>query len=192
MNDSGSARSRSQRASRGPNRQLFAGVVPFSFAPDGTLVLLLGREEFGSERGKWSGFAGRPEPYDASRLVTAAREAAEESCGILGTPTELEALLSSFAIEVPVRTGTHFLLPIPFSEFIRVSFDGVRAIVRAATRAEYAPSLEKNAVGWFSREFIRTHRDYLRVGMREDIDSLFEAAAGPHADRLRTHITTST
>ena len=155
---------------------LFVGVVPFSFAQDGTALLLLGREEFGREAGKWSGFAGRPEAVDASIEEAAAREAAEESCGLLGTREELKELLEHVALPVHVRSGVHFLLPIPYSEFIRVSFNGVRTLLRAATSTTYAPSLEKNAVAWFSRDFIQAHPECLRAGMRADIDILFRVA----------------
>ena len=171
-----SARYRHTWPARGRS-PLFVGVVPFSFAPDGAVLLLLGREEFGRESGKWSGFAGRPEAGDVSIEAAAAREAVEESCGLLGTCEELEELLTSVALPVHVHTGVHFLLPIPYSEFIRVSFNGARALLRAATSAAYAPSLEKNAVAWFSHALIRANPHCLRAGMRADIDDLFSVAA---------------
>jgi 8-oxo-dGTP pyrophosphatase MutT (NUDIX family) len=79
-----------------------AGIIPVSerLNEEGDLetIFLLGKEQHevgwrGSDL--WNDFGGRSEVQDLSPEETAAREAYEESMGLLGTPTEIKDLLQT-------------------------------------------------------------------------------------------------
>jgi len=77
-----------------------AGVLPVAFTHSRktgrlTAKFLFSRERVGSKSrasGQWSDFGGRPEAEELP-IETAAREASEESMGILGTPMEILEML---------------------------------------------------------------------------------------------------
>jgi len=140
----------------------FAGVVPYGSDARGNTFILLGRERFGREAGTWSAFTGRSEPWDScgnagtgggttwDPVRTAAREAHEESCGILGPQDRLETLLRT-SERLEHSTGVHFFLPFQFSRYAPLSFAGARAAIAATrgtatTRCVY---LEKDEIAWF-------------------------------------------
>ena len=168
---------------RGEGSVAFAGVVPFAVY-NGALHFLLAREAFGPHRGQWSGFAGGPEPTDgADVLDTAAREASEESGGLLGTAEDLAGFLRRRGHRVDVAGGTHFLLPFPYSAFFPVQFRGVRAQMTAivSSRDGYHPCVEKDAVRWMSDAELRgvhTATDVrFRAGFAADLPALLAAAS---------------
>ena len=158
----------------------FAGIVPFGVDRYGTPHVLLAREQFGSEAGRWSCFAGRPERADDALLATAAREGHEESSGLLGTPEELERLLSAHAQRVTAPSGVHFVFPIQYSAFLPRMFQGVQAAIRAArglaAPASYHPTLEKNAIEWVALDTLETSSGGgsfpLRRGFAADVPAL--------------------
>lgn len=149
---------------------LYAGVIPFAKRlEDGAVVVLLGREAFGKDRGTWSGFGGGAEqgehgqPHD-----TAAREAFEESMGLLGTRLSIWRQLGELAPSHVVskefdmrgsrrRASTHhFLLNIPYWEDFPRAFAGTRdaMMLHKGFRGSTVPRdsghcLEKDAVAWF-------------------------------------------
>ena len=154
----------------------FAGVVPYAYDSQGLLYLLLGRERWGREEGLWSGFAGRVESREeGAPLLTAAREAFEESSGILGSEAELLAMLPARASLLPVRNGVHYLLPFQFNRFLPSMFAGVQAAIRACVAAAAPPPaaahfLEKSAVAWVLTTELRPSD--LRAGFRDDISRI--------------------
>ena len=139
---------------------LFAGVLPYGRDGEGRVHVLLGREAHGRDAGKWSAFAGRPEARldAASPLLTAAREAHEESCGLLGSRRALEELLQHRRVtRIDSATGVHYLLPMQYSLFLPLAFAGVReAMVTVANGQNFPRSdvrarfFEKDAVRWFT------------------------------------------
>ena len=154
-------------------RVCFHGVVPFGVDAHGGLFLLLGKEHYGQDAGKWSAFAGRPERTDADPIVTAAREAHEESAGVLGDPWSLAEEIRRRGVVVVCGRGTHYALQIPCSAFVPASFRGARFALETALGrgCPYAPTLEKRDVDWF---YVGSDgalgRDVcLRRGFREDL-----------------------
>lgn len=132
------------------------------------LKFLLGREhpEIGWEdSNKWSDFGGRPHPMD-NLLDNAAREAWEESMGLLGSMEEIrEAVKKSGKIvriyAAPnVQTGVVFLMPIPYQPdlphlFARVYDYFKRCTVKSERGFDYIPSClegfyEKTEIQWFT------------------------------------------
>ena len=171
-----------------PNR--FAGVVPFAVDDTGQCVLLLAREAFGRDKGRWSGFAGRPEPGESasSPEATAAREASEESCGLLGTPAALERLLPAYGRRVDTPSGgVHFLLPFPYFPFAPYAFQGMRALLEAASGGggggAKVPCLEKDCVEWVPARD-RCGGRPLRAGFARDLPLLLSEIE-THQQRMR-------
>ena len=131
----------------------FGGVLPYAHDAAGGVHLLLGREHWGREAGAWSGFAGKCEACDRGDPVrTAAREAFEEACGLLGSVEDLMAILPARATPFAAPNGTHYLLPFQLNGFLPVQFAGAQAAVRAAAASPAAAGrfLEKDAVAWFA------------------------------------------
>ena len=151
----------------------FAGVLPYAYDSQGTLYVLLGRERWGREAGLWSGFAGRVEPREhGAPLLTAAREAFEESSGILGTEEDLIAILPRRASLLTVGNGIHYLLPFQLNRFLPTTFAGVQAAIRACAGPSPTAShfLEKDAIAWIPTAELQSQE--LRTGFREDIATI--------------------
>jgi hypothetical protein len=163
----------------------FAGVMPYAYNHRDELFLLLSREAFGRERGSWSGFAGGVLPKDGGDIVAAAaREAYEESSGLLGSPAILYRLLLTAGRRLDVSSGVHFLLPIQYNTYLPFMFQGVQHALRGAlfpvqtppgAPLQYSPMLEKDSVRWFSAEDLlsKSHTDVnFRHGFKKDIQTI--------------------
>ena len=158
--------------------QRFAGILPFGYDTAGQVHVLLAREAFGRDAGLWSGFAGKPEAKDGGDpLATASREGFEESCGLLGTQSDLMVtILPKHASPVALSSGQHYLLPLQFNSYLPFMFKGVQsALVASRTGTDYSPFLEKTAIRWFSVQELSTRSEVLRPGFREDIPALLGA-----------------
>ena len=156
----------------------FAGVLPYAHDAAGEVHLLLGREHWGKEAGAWSGFAGKCEACDGGdALRTAAREAFEESCGMLGSLEDLCNILAARAGVFRAATGTHYLLPFQLNAYLPVMFQGVQAAIRTAAGGAANRFLEKDAVAWYSLAGLRNGECgiLLRGGFRADLDDLARA-----------------
>jgi len=132
----------------------------------------------GREQGSWSGFAGKPEDVDGGCvLTTAAREAHEESSGVLGDQAALRDLLRRCGTRVDTETGTHFLLELDMSSQLPEAFQGAQAAIRASmpARVAYSPFLEKSCVRWFAMADLDCGRWRLRSGFRADLAALVAA-----------------
>ena len=123
-------------------KKYFSGVLPYAI-DNGIPYLLLGRESRGSDKGKWSGFAGRYDRIGESAIQLACREAFEESLGVLGTPDSICAALLRTGTRIEVSRGTHFLMPIAFDVSLPSVFQRLRA--RASSPS---PSTEKDMLAW--------------------------------------------
>jgi hypothetical protein len=138
----------------------FGGVLPYAHDAAGGVHILLGRERWGREAGAWSGFAGKCEACDRGDPVrTAAREAFEEACGLLGSVEDLLTILPARATRFAAPNGTHYLLPFQLNGFLPVQFAGAQAAVRAAAGSSRAAGrfLEKDAVAWFALADLQTN-----------------------------------
>ena len=164
-------------------RRLFAGVVPYGFDATNKLYLLLGREAGGRDAGCWSAFAGSPEfgQDEGDEVRTAAREAHEESLGVLGSMDTLHFLLQSKA-RVDTPTGTHFLLQLPYNSYMSITFDGVReALGRAAAgRTHMRTFFEKDRMFWFAAaDCVVPGLVRLRSGFGEDLPRIIACIGTP-------------
>lgn len=128
-----------------PPRQT-AGVLPYTVTPNGTVMLLLGRE--GDD---WSGFSGG---IDSSEDVRegAAREAYEESAGILGREIDIRNAISTseqFTVEYSARLITHyFLMEVPPITILPRIFQGVISMIRDANCRDEERFTEKVQLAW--------------------------------------------
>ena len=71
---------------------MYVGVLPYTYDINNNLLFLLGRERYvegWKDSHLWSGFGGKLEKKDISIIEGAAREAYEESMGILGTVEQI-------------------------------------------------------------------------------------------------------
>ena len=167
----------------------FAGVLPYAYDRENTLYLLLSREAYGRERGSWSGFAGGMLAKDGGDTVAAAaREAYEESSGLLGAPAVLRRLLTSAGHCCTVCAGVHYLLPIQYNQFLPYMFEGVRHALQAALfpggactdgSVQYSPMLEKDELRWFSEHDLVLNADgarefAFRRGFAKDIPGVLK------------------
>ena len=176
-------------AGRMKPRVAFAGIVPYGVDHAGRPHLLLAREQYGAEAGRWSCFAGRPETTDADGvLATAAREGHEESSGLLGTREDLEKLLSVHGTRVDAPHGVHYVFPIQYSAYLPRMFQGVQAAIRAARGSgadPYHATLEKNALQWVELGALQSAQLQLRRGFAADLPELQRCIAalvsGPRA-----------
>lgn len=173
----------------------FCGVVPYALAPDtGRVLVLLGRERFGGDRGRWSAFGGgvdvkRGEGADTAAI--AARECFEETMGILGDLDMLRAALGNpgvYRLEVPA--GVHYLLPCAYMPDLPQAFLDLRERTREALRDRHAyhPSLEKDMVAWVPLEAITDRKDptyHFRFSFSLDAGAIAGAIAASVSGRGR-------
>jgi hypothetical protein len=170
-----------------------AGVVPFALHPDtGAVWLLIGREAFGRDRGTWSAFAGgKPHRHRSTfrsdahaerhDVFHAAREAFEESAGVLGGLDALQAHITASGRRVHAGCAI-FVVPIHWQPGLPAVFLGVRQAVAAsvadATGERYSPFLEKDALEWVPLEAIPPHLP-LRRSFAEDLPRVRDAVYKP-------------
>lgn len=128
----------------------FAGVIPYAFDRLGNVMVLLSREAFGGEAGRWSGFAGRYDRENETTLDLATRECFEESMGLFGSPGYIKDMLQTRGRRVEVTFGTHYLLPVPYNPELPEMFQGVRQMYADVVRnpRAYTPFIEKDALLW--------------------------------------------
>lgn len=63
-----------------------ASVLPYTIDQSGTTQALLAREAGGGDEGTYDAFGGRKDPNETHPVETAAREYAEETIGLVGSP----------------------------------------------------------------------------------------------------------
>lgn len=124
----------------------YAGVLPWARVPDtGEIVVLLGQERFEPgwrDGGRWSDFGGGTEPaVDRDRIEAAAREAYEETMGMLGSRAEIEAALRAAAEAGRLgearspKGASVFLWEVPYDATLPRQFARVRAYALEAATA---------------------------------------------------------
>ncbi|BCU03093.1 hypothetical protein [Pandoravirus japonicus] len=139
----------------------YAGVLPWARRPrsgrgrggDGPsgrdVVVLLGQERYEPgwrDSGRWSDFGGGVErAADRDEVAAAAREAYEETMGMLGSRDEIEAALRSAAaagrlVEARSPKGAVvFLWEVPYDAALPTQFARVYAYAREAAAAATGP-----------------------------------------------------
>ena len=129
------------------NRLRYAGVLPYSYDRKGKLVFLLGKEK----NGTWSDWGGAVE-YGESGLNAAAREAYEESMGMLGSRSHIRQSISYLhRISLPSSArAAMYLMHIPLDPLLETRFDAVWNYVKACDERSSCPKgwLEKSAAAW--------------------------------------------
>jgi 8-oxo-dGTP pyrophosphatase MutT (NUDIX family) len=147
----------------------YAGIVPFAIE-NGTPALLLGREHFGRDAGKWAAFGGGVNRGEAI-MDAAVREGHEETCGLYG---DAEALRAQIAIQVALGYSTHYMVPVPYDPDVNTRFQALRGEFLPTTPGGYSPFLEKDEVTWVRRGGLR--RLPLRRQFMDDVCALLDAA----------------
>lgn len=129
-----------------------------AFDRHGECFVLLGREAYGFSKGKWSTFGGGLQTSTEPLDVAAAREAHEESGGLLGTAAHLHAAIIRDARRLDVPSGAHFILPIQHVHQLPDMFAGARACL-SSVKHGYSPFLEKDALTWVPLATLPTFAD---------------------------------
>lgn len=145
----------------------YAGVLPYAVHPgDGRVYFLLGREQYirgwnASE--SYSDFGGGREPGETTR-DTAAREAYEESMGILGTTEQIRKRVERYRhqrIVLPDGAGAVYLVPYRyfdttdhFARIVRYLKPCMTATCKGELKLPSCPSghLEKTEIRWVSAD----------------------------------------
>lgn len=151
-------------------------------ATDG-VVVLLGQEAFGRDAGKWSAFGGHIECGETVDVLrAAAREGAEESLGILGTPERVYDRLSTQRV-VQVRgqhNAVHFLLWVAYAADVAAVFQNLRCRLQhlLPSATTYSPWLEKANLCWVPLTSFdnASHALPLRDGFSADVPRIAHAA----------------
>ncbi|AVK75568.1 hypothetical protein pqer_cds_1146 [Pandoravirus quercus] len=136
----------------------YAGVLPWARRPqagdddggDDSVVVLLGQERYEPgwrDGGRWSDFGGGVEPrVDRDEIAAAAREAYEETMGMLGSRDDIETALRDAAatgrlVEARSPKGAVvFLWEVPFDATLPTQFARVYAYAQEAAAAAAGPS----------------------------------------------------
>lgn len=127
-----------------PTDHCAAGVLPYA-RYQGRTYFLLGKES-GSR--VWCDFGGLKDRGESS-LKTAARELVEESRGVLGSQSGIEARISSqMPLQTPVNRGSYYtyLHEVPFDPSLPSRFSSVRP----SNRSE----MEKTEIAWLDAQKI--------------------------------------
>jgi len=136
----------------------YAGVLPYARRPDGSVVFLLGFETKNVDKYGWSDFGGGIEAGETA-MEAAAREASEESMGMLGTKS---ALLKQLRGVKPLKlvNSRHYLLPVVYDEQMPQWFGRFYLHLRGHFSDKTTPRgiLEKTKVAWMSLAEMRAVR----------------------------------
>lgn len=135
----------------GESNHTGAGVLPYCIK-NNEVYFLLSKEGYGSDKNTWCDFGGARDPGE-SAVQTAAREAWEESRGIMGNQKQIEMAISS-APSIGSRSYRMFLMQvdnpssITNSGFVKKKFSN-------------HCQMEKTAVAWVkaSEVFKAVHKD---------------------------------
>ncbi len=123
----------------------YAGVLPYAVNADDTVVVLLGKEAYGKDVHKWSGFGGGV-CGDESVVDAAIRECYEELNGVL--PVTPDVLTAAAGMRLQ-SGGVQFLVHTAFDAQAPAKFAAVHALIRAEVGPRrYSPYLEKSEVQW--------------------------------------------
>lgn len=159
------------------NRIRHAGILPWMLTEDNTPIFLLGYESTWSGVGKWSEFGGKPERDDPDLYYSAAREAYEESMGMLGSIEYIfdninkrEAFVSKKkAAIIPYKVDDHIIniykdLPILFERMYNYVTPCMRRNKTGNMAVNSCPGgrFEKSKIKWFTPlEIIETSEHIL-------------------------------
>lgn len=123
------------------NKILYSAVLPYSFWNDSIYYLL------GKEHGGWDSFGGKPE-YGETVIKTAAREAYEESKGLLGSYSDIEWILNNSASirynKPPHGPGCVY--------FMQIGYDDNLPMLFLQKQMHGKRFNEKTQISWYQRE----------------------------------------
>ena len=114
----------------------YAGVIPMT--PD-AMSMLLGKE---AATGEWSDFGGGPDENETPEL-TAAREAHEESLGLLGSPDRIRERI----VLLSGGVGHHYVMEVSMDATLPRRF----AQKRKRSKHKSSVFLEKSEIRWVPR-----------------------------------------
>lgn len=169
----------------------YAGVLPFAIDRDGRVWLLLGQEQKSRNPRaslRWSDFGGTID-RDERVLDAAAREAFEESMGLLGTAEELvERLAHCTTVRTTNNRGAHYLMQIYLEPALPLMFNRFYhyAQISALAANSELPSTragfwEKVRAAWLPLDSLE-QQVHLRAEFAQDLVSL-KSALLAHAQR---------
>ena len=138
-----------------------AGILPYTvqvIRGKPTLLFLLSRERLGIEsgnkdRGLWSDFGGGRHPNETT-VDAAAREAYEESGGILGSEQALREAVDNSPLTLRASGGYYtFLVKIPYDKMLPTHFRNIHRAIETNFPwmvAEDNGFFEKDQLRWLS------------------------------------------
>jgi len=138
-----------------------AGILLYSYNPEGTLCFLLGKDF----RHKYSDFGGGSDISDSCQLDTASREFYEETCGVVcGRHIIKERLRTASMIQSESFLGNPYymyMLYVPFSQDYITTFDVIRKHIHH--KPVEKKFKEKTGLRWFTTNEIMTKYDIRTV-----------------------------
>ena len=137
-----------------------AGVLLYSYNPDGKLTFLLGKDY----RHRYSDFGGRSDANDHTQIDTAAREFYEESCGVIKDVW----IVRNTLVNAPIIHSLSYMgnpyymymIHIPYSDEYVKSFDTIRRFIHL--KKVEKKFKEKISMRWFTTEEIMTNKNDIR------------------------------
>ena len=142
-----------------------AGILPYAVQVsqgESILLFLLSRERLGIEsgnkdKGKWSDFGGGRH-VNETIVEAAAREAYEESGGLLGSEEALREAVDNAPLMLQASGGYYtFLVKIPYDKLLPVYFKGFHTMIETnfpGLVAEDNGFFEKDQLKWLTLDGI--------------------------------------
>jgi len=138
-----------------------AGILIYSYDPNGCVTFLLGRDF----RNMYSDFGGRSEPTDISHMDTAAREFYEETCGsVYDIPIVKEKIRKSHIVHSLSYLGNPYymyMVYVPYSNQQLSRFDDIRRLISNNPNIDNRFK-EKLDLQWFTGNEILNKRNCMR------------------------------
>lgn len=152
-------------------------LLPFDHWGSDTILLCLGLEADGSG---WSAWGGSSAPSDGgSALVTAVREACEESLLVLGTPEELARAAWPRPVHVARDGFATFAVPMRCRHRMAQEFARERSAVEAELRGmgdDGAALRDKSALVWVDAKLLLDDERWtLRPAFRRSLPHVIDA-----------------
>ena len=135
------------------NKFVYGGILPYA-KHKGNTYYLIGQEDLGRDKGKWSDFGGRADKEDVSPLGVALRESTEESMGFL-EPLQTPTKFLSRKSDPGGRVSRTYLMQVAYDPLLPSRFAKKRRLLR-----RHLPSFlrEKRRVKWVKAEDIKKCR----------------------------------
>jgi hypothetical protein len=163
-----------------------AGVLPYAYKNDGSLVFLLGMDTRGSDKTrsfKYSDFGGRREKDETHRM-TAYREFIEETLDVYGKHNDIKHMINHPSILYKSKnTYYEFVIRIKYDKNMSDIFNRILNQIKKCMRYKdnkiFLPTcptgyIEKIKLKWFTPQEILKNKDNFRPVFYETFKDIFK------------------